>query len=1103
MNNTFLQAFTTRSQPKIITIPTRHDPKSKQHVIRWKDILQFFKDAQGVMNGDSTVLFLTDDDLEDLVPLRIAHHPNAILEVVVATDGQHGSDPFSNSHHMTGTLSSADSASNDIRSVMGLRITELNDSQALVMHSKALPSEGRIPLHAPSLLYDATTQTSSISSTDAPTDGGDNRLSIQTDIMAQEEELHQLKEQVQQMQKLMEEAQQDSRQWAQDLQQVLEQVDDVLQNIQLVDQRTHCIQQQLQQQLQQHIDATLPRDQEMDQQRQQMDEVLQKMQQIEQQGLLSQERLQQLMDGAYDQKAPESQQQPTPQIEEAPPRCSDQQEQTYGEQLGQRLDKSQTIQQGDQQEHPEDDLPQLPKDGVTEDQLQQSMPQSPEADQVDRQEIQGQTDDQSCSQDPFSLPRLFIVLPKAAPFHNRDESSSPQFRLHFLCEPDTHSTDKDPSKDIHAIHLTNHPGYDLVSPDEFFHSYGPYLLSMMRRVDLKFREDGLTVPPLILSISTTETTADQDRCIDDMNNFYGLIQETIRILEGMDFNINGDMKETALTPLEWSRLKQHLRVEVGERVTCGLIPMAIQDGYTWVCDEYQGRCHKLTMQRLDELIPKSGGKFSVQENNFKIVIDSHFLERQLRSQVVGLCQDSSKALYLTLRGGQSTGSTTDIVINLTNITSIELEFPRLSMTINISEGQFVDVTMQINHLFVITHDDLDFIRQCCPVRLSIVNTPQKEDEYQLVNIIRHNPKLTELLVGSVGDRSFAIIDLVISTQKRILQEKGTSAPCSRTFKVMDKGLTPFDKDGNFDQDCHVVSTITFPMESTDFDMETDIKLPNGQVSSGSPTQTFIQRYGWSIKILRVSRFSDDLAALIDQGTQKRGSRITHLDLNPSSLTVPGLDALDRAIKRSQSFTDLWLHLTSLESERGLIYAEILLRRYVEKLTSLHINAYSSDIWLPALIRAFPERSDFPALKRFIFDSGGSHFSKECLQWIIFMVSAPSQATTARSPSTTAPPENSPISLGFIDLSRIWLKSDEWGSVIQAMDFSDLIELNLNASNFYSCLQRLDDRIDESGPMQLKRIRIPNSGWDMYRYPGLSTLRTKLGNRNPPIRFEYD
>jgi len=59
------QAFRVQSSSKIISIPTRYDRKTNQRVIRWKDIQQRFKDAQFIMNGEDTVLFLTDDDLEE------------------------------------------------------------------------------------------------------------------------------------------------------------------------------------------------------------------------------------------------------------------------------------------------------------------------------------------------------------------------------------------------------------------------------------------------------------------------------------------------------------------------------------------------------------------------------------------------------------------------------------------------------------------------------------------------------------------------------------------------------------------------------------------------------------------------------------------------------------------------------------------------------------------------------------------------------------------------------------------------------------------------------------------------------------------------------
>lgn len=65
MSGALSQGFKARSSFKVVTIPTRHDTKSGQRVVRWKDILQYFKDAEGIMNGEDAVLFLTDDDLEE------------------------------------------------------------------------------------------------------------------------------------------------------------------------------------------------------------------------------------------------------------------------------------------------------------------------------------------------------------------------------------------------------------------------------------------------------------------------------------------------------------------------------------------------------------------------------------------------------------------------------------------------------------------------------------------------------------------------------------------------------------------------------------------------------------------------------------------------------------------------------------------------------------------------------------------------------------------------------------------------------------------------------------------------------------------------------
>lgn len=65
MSQAHLQAFRTESSSTVTSIPTRYDRKTSQHVVRLKDIQNRFEDAQCIMNGEATVLFLTDDDLEE------------------------------------------------------------------------------------------------------------------------------------------------------------------------------------------------------------------------------------------------------------------------------------------------------------------------------------------------------------------------------------------------------------------------------------------------------------------------------------------------------------------------------------------------------------------------------------------------------------------------------------------------------------------------------------------------------------------------------------------------------------------------------------------------------------------------------------------------------------------------------------------------------------------------------------------------------------------------------------------------------------------------------------------------------------------------------
>ncbi|KAF9360365.1 hypothetical protein BGX34_007806 [Mortierella sp. NVP85] len=247
------QPFRASSSSKVIYIPTRHDPKSGLRVILWKDIQWCFKDAQYVLCNNDVVLFLTDDRLEELIPPRIAHHPGVVLEVAALDSNPKDSSTMKpssptlvfepNSPSDGDALTDGDLST--ARDVAALRITELdNDKQAFTTHPQIPGSEQQLSLYSSSQHHHyaysrpsaVPPQGYSTLGFDESTHGQPGRSQPGIDIIAQQEQLHQLKEQTQQMQQQLE----DSLQKRQQLQQ---QLDESLQKVQQQQQQIHAMNQ--------------------------------------------------------------------------------------------------------------------------------------------------------------------------------------------------------------------------------------------------------------------------------------------------------------------------------------------------------------------------------------------------------------------------------------------------------------------------------------------------------------------------------------------------------------------------------------------------------------------------------------------------------------------------------------------------------------------------------------------------------------------------------------------------------------------------------------------------------------------------------------------
>ncbi|KAK3815333.1 MAG: hypothetical protein J3Q66DRAFT_207777 [Benniella sp.] len=169
MSRALLQSFRADSSSKVVTIPAVRDTKNGNYVVRWKDIQQCFVNAHYITDGTDMVMFMTNENLEDLIPLRIAHYPGVVLEVVTLDDHQSGSGSMNNSCSTQASESSPFSRSasrlgdcqaviRDSNSQVGsvannvdtLRITEI-DNHALVVRSGVslpeTPAQANPPLN--------------------------------------------------------------------------------------------------------------------------------------------------------------------------------------------------------------------------------------------------------------------------------------------------------------------------------------------------------------------------------------------------------------------------------------------------------------------------------------------------------------------------------------------------------------------------------------------------------------------------------------------------------------------------------------------------------------------------------------------------------------------------------------------------------------------------------------------------------------------------------------------------------------------------------------------------------------------------------------------
>ncbi|KAF8930582.1 hypothetical protein BGZ58_008167 [Dissophora ornata] len=217
--------------------------------------------------------------------------------------------------------------------------------------------------------------------------------------------------------------------------------------------------------------------------------------------------------------------------------------------------------------------------------------------------------------------------------------------------------------------------------------------------------------------------------------------------------------------------------------------------------------------------------------------------------------------------------------------------------IRVSEGRIKAVEARFPSLKLITESDQEFIGK--GLLTKVAAGIDYGDEALLPDLLSRNPLLTQFQIECVDASVTAAIETVASARVAILERGNASALQKLEVVAKDRGSKFPD----------ITSMVKFREKDKTPIVSINIKKYGVGYYHGSDYLNVIfSQYGSSLEELKVKRTSDKHAQLLDGATKENGSRLILLELDPYVLTGVGLESMDRVIERSHSLRELGLHL---------------------------------------------------------------------------------------------------------------------------------------------------------------------------------------------------
>ncbi|KAF9428394.1 hypothetical protein BGZ94_002534 [Podila epigama] len=191
----------------------------------------------------------------------------------------------------------------------------------------------------------------------------------------------------------------------------------------------------------------------------------------------------------------------------------------------------------------------------------------------------------------FAKPRLFIVLPANLDLWNDLDPSTHRFRLYFMCDFQQGEVidGKYYLKPISNVypqhtHLSSHQGYDIERPQELFHAYGDYILTLLAMVLYGHCDENSFVPTFENFQILSCCSGDTPRHNLTWENLDLLIAKSIEYIQQLAPPRR--LWFSGLTADETRHLQTFLTIPSGDNGYGGFHWTAFKSSALWLCPQH-------------------------------------------------------------------------------------------------------------------------------------------------------------------------------------------------------------------------------------------------------------------------------------------------------------------------------------------------------------------------------------------------------------------------------------------------------------------------------------------------------------------------------------